>query len=222
MKRIVTLLTLLAATANVQSSEALAHRATTVIGTVKAGRCEKSLTLVTDTNEAYELDPTRTKVKIGERAVFQGSLYPRISLCKAHAWLDVQSVAPIALLAASAVTNTSQATEVNDKNLTGGTVVLVVALSDLPTGLKNAQRIKSALPPTSIVAVGVPTSQRNLLPKLFEATRSNFDLMKGVHVMALSEGRAGSVIVRNGETETPFANIDVYLSELKNRAAHPG
>src|SRR4029077_18464818 len=124
-----------------------------------------------------------------------------ISICKTYAWLDITSIPSTdgsSLGNATTGGTTAALPTLGVNDLTQGTLVLIVAPDGLAAGMRQAQSLKTKLPASMTVAIGVPTSQRNLFPKLFEATRSNFDLMKGLQIMALAEGTPGSVLVRVG------------------------
>ena len=204
-----------------QSPGAGARRALTVTGTVQPGPCPNALTLVSDAGERYELDPGRLTAKVGQHATFRGKLYPRISICRAHAWLDIQTVTPAEPHAPEAL-QAATPDEAKAVDLTTGQVILVVGLDQLGEGLKQARALRARLPKSMQVAVGIPAHQRRLLPQLFAVTRNDFDLMQDIQVLALAEDMTAKVLVRVGEDDIAFPSIEALLEELKRRAGQTG
>jgi hypothetical protein len=199
-----------------QTPDVEASRPLTVVGTVKVGPCPGAWILEGNTGERYELDPRRTDTGIGDRATFQGDLYPRISICKAHAWMDVKAVTQIERFADRVASVAARGGKPID--LTAGNAILVVALDQLASWLRLARTVRVKIPASMQVSVGVPASQRELLPKLMEVTRANFDLMKGVQVLTLPEDTSARVIVRIDEAEVTFPSVDALLAEVTRYA----
>lgn len=207
---------LLSVPAFAQTPDAKASRPLTVIGTVKVGPCPGAWILESDRGARYELDPRRADIRIGDRATLQGNLYPRISICKTHAWMDVKSVAQIERFAPRVAGVAASGAKPID--LTAGNAILVFALDQLEPGLRLARAVRAKIPASMQVSVGVPASQRQWLPKLLAVTRANFGLMQGIQVLALPEDTSARVIVRVDAEEVTFPSVETLLAEVSRYA----
>lgn len=200
------------------------NRPLTVVGRLEAGACAQALTLAAQTGERYELGPKRITVRPGERARFDGRVYPRISLCGRYPWVDVTSMTVLASTPATAasaaetVPNNPSGLDPSPSDLGGAIAILVAPLDRIEQGLREAQALRTRLPPSVQVAVGVPANQRVLLPRLLALSQREPRVLAEVAVAVLPEDTTHRALLRFGENEQGFASVEALLEALKRDA----
>ncbi len=182
-------------------------------GVLEKGPCSGAITLVTGSNARYEMTANEKSGKPGDRVSVEGKLFPRISICKSYPWIDVAAIAG----------DTGQAPRRSNESdvstsAAGAAVTLVVGPDKLAEGLRQVQSLRSTLPSAFTFSVGVLGSQQEMLSRLLQATRANFALLNRIQVMAITDKRAGTVVVQDGDEETIFPNVEEFLAKMTSRA----
>jgi hypothetical protein len=188
-----------------------AHAPLDIAGEVIAGPCPKAFTLRSDDGKRYELDAGRVSVRAGQRVQAKGVLYPRVSLCRVHPWLDLRMGATHGTDTRAA--RPAQATTANTDATT--TVTLVSALDQLGSTLEAGQRLRAVLAPSVRMVIGVAANQRALLPKLYQVTRGNWQLMEGLEVHAVASTN-DKYILRTHDSDRAFVSQRELLAALKD------
>lgn len=186
-----------------------------VTGILENGPCRGTLVLRSSTN-AYEFsDSTKLNLKVGDRVLIHGIVYPKISRCKVYSWLEAKNVTvddsnATGALESLPTLNAKRTLAPNAK------VILVSTLQDLSVQLTQARSLKKRMPASVNVTVGVLATQRQLLPQLYNVTKQDFNLMNGVQIEAIEGRQPKSVIVLSNDNESTYKDIQSFLGEQSN------
>jgi hypothetical protein len=208
-----------------QQSRPVDKRSASIEGTVEQGPCTRALTLRAKNGERFEIDPTRTALKAGDRGTYSGTVYPRISICNSFAWLDISSSNN-----GSASTPTAQAPRVNPAEQET-TVMLVSSRPQLDARLREAKDLKSKLPAQVKVVVGLRGAQapdaqaqwKALAATLIELKNNNDDpdLLTGIAIQVIEPSTPDGLIQQSAAGERFFPTVAAFIDELNRESRRP-
>lgn len=216
-------LALIAGGVGAQQSRPVDRRSVSVTGVVERGSCARALTLRTNAGERYELDTARTALKIGDRGTYAGTLYPRISICNAFAWLDVAKNA-VTVQTSRAINEQKPAASERET-----TVMLVSSRDQLEARLREAKQVKGQLPEWVKVIVGLRSAEGEtaharwqiLAQTLIEITNKDWDLLDGVPIQVIESRTPDGVIQHSPTGERAFPNMAAFLTAWNRENRRP-